>query len=311
MVNLFLLFFVIVVTESKVCRRSSDFEYGQWIPGAQNCGLLDKYSPNDNVTDFANWCWKPFGCESTKFSAKHFCKLMKGRTMLMVGDSLLYNMYVAFYNLLASEINVSPPTVSGNFGFYPGKDYGKVCNGNASIIYLRNDHWGIKNERTDKDINLNQLWKSGLPEVDILMMNKGHHVVPKEVSEKQFVDQTTEAVAYLKNYKLTERSGHHKNNNGIIFLVKYSPLKLTFLIGSSEVFMHHRNGTYHHRPISFYFLQTSPGHAFCLSLDSKPYTDLVSNVEQYNTIHQKYEVEKLSKFKHAKGMINLHFSWYT
>jgi hypothetical protein len=54
------------------------------------------------------------------------------------------------------------------------------------------------------------------------------------------------------------------------------------------------------RPISFYFLETSPGHAFCTSNDSQvPITDLVPDIVAYNKLSKKYENEKLSKFKSA------------
>jgi hypothetical protein len=187
----------------RTCTKSVDFEFGQWIPGAANCGLLDSYG-SSGLRDFANWCWKPYGCNATVFSAKDYCRLVNGKTMLMVGDSLLHNMYIAFYHLLSSEKNLNDMHAQWQWKKYPGKYSGKICNGNAYIVFIRNDHWQIKGEN---DHFTHNLWKTGLPEADIVFMNKGHHVVSTEVTEKEFFDQTKETIAFLKDYKLTERSG--------------------------------------------------------------------------------------------------------
>src|SRR5687767_6137383 len=101
---------VAVYSASKNCSEKSDlYKFGQWIPGAkEHCGLLDRYNASAHVMPYSDWCWKPHGCNVQKFSASNFCRVMKGKSLLIVGDSVCYQMYAALYKQIASEHNVSP-----------------------------------------------------------------------------------------------------------------------------------------------------------------------------------------------------------
>lgn len=246
---------------SVTCKSPDQFNYGQWIPGAENCGLLNKYKGATSVAQFSEWCWKPQGCEAVKFTAKGFCDLVAGKKILLIGDSLMYNMYEAFYHELESEGIQGP--LQGDQWFYAQWPIskGKICNGRSQLVFLRNDHWLISGEASDKHrikrpVNMN--WKGALPVVDIVIMNKGHHVRSTEVTVQQFKDQTTEAIQYIKNYMLNER-----------------PKDTT------------------KKQLSMYFLETSPGHALCKDSDTAITTPLL-NREQYYKMLAQYQHEKLS-----------------
>jgi hypothetical protein len=199
----FVSFLISSIAQNQFCSKSSDFNFGQWIHGAANCGLLDRYSEKNAVTEFADWCWKPNNCKAVSFSAKGFCEVLKGKTILLVGDSLLHNMYIALFNELATEVNLSPLHDQLAFSKYPGRSSSLFCNGSVSILYMRSDHLEVKNENSNR---FNSLWKIGLHEADILVINKGHHIVPAEVTEEKFEEQTLETIDFLKRHKLAERS---------------------------------------------------------------------------------------------------------
>ncbi|XP_039130835.1 protein ALTERED XYLOGLUCAN 4-like [Dioscorea cayenensis subsp. rotundata] len=52
---------------------------------SRNC---EKYGKDQ---DFLNWRWKPHGCDLPRFDAGEFLRMVKGKTMFFVGDSLARN----------------------------------------------------------------------------------------------------------------------------------------------------------------------------------------------------------------------------
>lgn len=232
----------IVGTISTKC-ESDHFKFGQWVPGAtKNCGVLDRYDQNATVLPFSDWCWKPVGCDPKKFYAQNFCNVMKNKSMLLVGDSLAHNLYETFIEELKREGEYSRP-----FGERDSRKYergqGKVCNGATAIIWARNDHLTVTDENENPHARevLNKIWKSVLPDMDVLLLSKGnykmffvgyciyyffeqgHHVTPHEISESLFIEQSLKTVEWLRDYQQKRQQD------------------------SSQ------------KPLSIYFMETSPG----------------------------------------------------
>ncbi|CAN0857408.1 Xyloglucan O-acetyltransferase 4 [Linum grandiflorum] len=68
------------------------------IPDSKNCfrhGRKDK--------DFLNWRWKPDHCVLHKFDPKAFFKIVRGKTMAFVGDSVARNHFESLLCLLSQE----------------------------------------------------------------------------------------------------------------------------------------------------------------------------------------------------------------
>ena len=93
---------------------AADYKYGQWIPGADKCGLKSQYKraleehcatpgTDPNTWHWANWCWKPMGCIREPFSVSSFCRKLNGRSILMVGDSIQHQFYDAIFMQLETE----------------------------------------------------------------------------------------------------------------------------------------------------------------------------------------------------------------
>lgn len=205
------------------------FSYGQWVPGAHLCGLDDNYTyartywGQPKPFPWSQWCWKPHGCTSQPFSKQSFCQALEGRDILFVGDSLLFEMYMAlFYQLNESMTYINPRTGTAKLldQWLPHiKDSGFICKNSASITFLRSDHLRISRE--DKPCmgciprRNNLMWKHLVNDVDILVMNKGHHATRTEVTEEQFQRDTIETVQFLKRnasqvaiFFVTTSTGH-------------------------------------------------------------------------------------------------------
>ena len=65
---------------------------------SRNC---EKYGEDQ---DFLNWRWQPHGCDLPRFDAGEFLRMVKGKTMFFVGDSLARNHVESLLCLLSQVI---------------------------------------------------------------------------------------------------------------------------------------------------------------------------------------------------------------
>jgi hypothetical protein len=77
------------------------------------------------------------------FSAEGFCKKLNGRSILLVGDSLLYSFYVA----MKAQIGAKHPylgqwTLRDVSSLEDPKNY-LLCDSGGSAYFVRNDHWQV------------------------------------------------------------------------------------------------------------------------------------------------------------------------
>ncbi|CAK9162830.1 unnamed protein product [Ilex paraguariensis] len=93
-------------------RENCDLFKGHWVPDMRgslytnfSCPTIPylrncfKYGRED--TDFLHWRWKPDGCELPRFDAKAFLKIVQGKTMAFIGDSLARNQIESLLCLLS------------------------------------------------------------------------------------------------------------------------------------------------------------------------------------------------------------------
>lgn len=109
-----------------VRRRQCNMFTGNWVPAAaaaaednsflpyytnaSNCVIDDrqnclKYGRPDR--DFLKWRWKPEGCELPRFDGAQFLKIVNGKSMAFVGDSLSRNQIESLVCMLASVRTIS------------------------------------------------------------------------------------------------------------------------------------------------------------------------------------------------------------
>ena len=256
-----------------------DFQYGRWINGSTNCGLKALYSHQKGPTnDWANYCWQPHKCIAPPFSIKEFCGKLKGKTVLFAGDSLLYQMF------LATIYQVENRTVEVIKQIQDSKDampLNKICDDTVSLSFMRSDRLTLELVDTPRDITkplcagqfiCNARWIGALPNIDILVLNKGHHL--REVSEEQFLQDSFTAAEYIGNYT---KSG-----------------------------LSNRKGR---QALQVYFVTTSPGHPFCSGHSEPnlyPYTSAngSSNLMNYEaTLNDpRYEMYYKHHFWHRYGV---------
>ncbi|XP_042025227.1 protein ALTERED XYLOGLUCAN 4-like [Salvia splendens] len=94
--------------------ETCDLFKGRWIPDADG-PLYTNYSCTTIPTlkncflhgrkdaDFLHWRWKPDKCELPRFSAQIFLRILRGKKMAFIGDSLARNQMESLLCLLSTE----------------------------------------------------------------------------------------------------------------------------------------------------------------------------------------------------------------
>ena len=191
---------------------AEDYRYGQWIPDAtKQCGLMSKYfhalhDPLQRAprhSDAGNWCWRPYQCQVQAFNITRFCEKLAGRRMLLVGDSIQHQFYVALFkqlNLRGSPIEqwyVNPLDKEDASG--------KICVGlgGGRLEYIRNDQMSVGRALTTRwnAIHLerpvtNRDWAAIAHNFDILVLNKGAHYLEESIS----TNMTVETAHFLQSF---------------------------------------------------------------------------------------------------------------
>ena len=184
-------------THHKYIRKCgmNDFQYGQWVQGTDLCGLRSDPIIEDGLS--SDYCWQPQNCTTEKFSKEKFCSYLKGRHILIVGDSLAKDFATTLIHMMDSILTHKRDKV---------RVHERICSGSSKVSFLRNDHLTVRREGSphhnegDAENNLN--WKSKLHQYDILVLHKGHHLTTLEGTDKSFKSESTETINYLKKYAL-------------------------------------------------------------------------------------------------------------
>lgn len=97
-------------------RKKCDLFTGEWVPNPdapyytnETCDKIHehqnciKYGRPDR--DFLKWRWKPDGCELPVFEPRGFLKLVRGKALAFVGDSVARNHMQSLICLLSRVID--------------------------------------------------------------------------------------------------------------------------------------------------------------------------------------------------------------
>lgn len=167
------------------------FKRGQWVHGASKCGLAAVYAnpirdsslvPNDTSISlpypFSDWCWQPHNCSPDIFNVDAFCRRLRGRRILVVGDSVQHEFYVALFHQLQARGN------HRNQHSLPHADdqNGLLCDGRGGgrLEFVRSDQIAVSekdvssistNTYTERRHIYNRDWKLLASDYSILLLN--------------------------------------------------------------------------------------------------------------------------------------------
>ncbi|XP_057737749.1 protein trichome birefringence-like 19 [Arachis stenosperma] len=212
-----------------------------WILDQQNC---IKFGRPD--TDFMHWRWKPDQCELPLFDADQFLKLVKGKKMVFVGDSVGKNQMWSLLCLLnhVSEAEDLSERYSSNpmyFKRYYFEDY------NFTLANLWSPYF-VKARDDDPDQHTynnimrlyldeaDEAWTNQVADFDIVIFSAGHwffrpllffennKLVGCNQCDKENVTDLTYYYGYRKAFRTAFKAiTNLKRYNGMTFLRTFSP----------------------------------------------------------------------------------------
>ncbi|GMN42455.1 hypothetical protein TIFTF001_011655 [Ficus carica] len=145
------------------------------IPNSKNCF---KYGRKD--TDFLNWRWKPNKCELPRFDAKAFLKMVRGKKMGFIGDSVARNHMESLLCLLSPEETPMDLHKDSKDRFrrwyFPRHDFTLMVSWTEFLLdrntRMINGTWfGIFDLHLDK---VDNGWSRFLPELDYAIISVGY-----------------------------------------------------------------------------------------------------------------------------------------
>ncbi|XP_027358951.1 protein trichome birefringence-like 19 [Abrus precatorius] len=179
-------------TEAKQCKIFS----GRWIPypegpyysnktchfitDTQNCIMFGR--PD---REYLHWRWKPDECELPLFNATQFLKLVSGKKMAFVGDSVARNQMQSLLCLLNHQVSqpedISPTNTSDSINFkrYFYADYNFTLGALWSPFLVRfsdADHNGNRSYDSIMKLYLDEVdeaWSSQVEHFDIVIISAG------------------------------------------------------------------------------------------------------------------------------------------
>ena len=195
------------------CDGATAGSKGQWLPNAEHrCGLRAHYDsialaegPSGRCSNaeqpWAKLCWKPSDCYLAPFSTASFCDLVARHALriLVVGDSVSYLFYQALVHQLDPKANIDDargPRGQWQEGGEPEKWWDPsgpfgICGGRGALIFRRNDQLLLESTDTFPE---RYDWVRYVADADVLILNKGAHVVPP----LQYEDEMRDTVEFLR-----------------------------------------------------------------------------------------------------------------
>ena len=182
---------------------------GRWLPRtAHACGLRTHYGSMGSgegpsgrcsaVTQpWAELCWRPDACRLEPFSAVGFCARVarEGLRILVVGDSISYLFYQALLHQMDPSARIDDARGPGGQWHAGGtprewwdpKAAGvggalSICGGRGSLLFRRNDQLTLDARDTFPE---RYDWARFVPGADVVILNKGAHVVPPAQYERE------------------------------------------------------------------------------------------------------------------------------
>ena len=150
-------------------------EIGTAIKGntPQHYGRCDKAMPNRTLYE-----WKPHGCTLERFDEPALCETMRGRSLLMVGDSTVFQLWLSFALLLGSHLGKNIKRAST-----VSEITASACGDSTRLAFVRNDLLLYSTsggdftsaKRCDGFMSIQNFVVRAARDADVVILGVGHH----------------------------------------------------------------------------------------------------------------------------------------
>ncbi|MED6112012.1 hypothetical protein PIB30_057767 [Stylosanthes scabra] len=210
-----------------------------FITDKQNCLLHGR--PN---REFLQWRWKPDECQLPLFDAKQFLKMVKGKSMAFVGDSIGRNQMESLICLLSTVARPEDNTVKHGLDrtyfrwwFYPDHNFTLALLWSPFLVKSSEGYYNdSSNFLLPENLYLHepdQAWVSKIEDFDIVIFSGGQwffrpltYIEHGQVVGCQKCQNNTDLDFY--GYRIAHRTAFRtilnlKGFKGMIFVVTHSP----------------------------------------------------------------------------------------
>lgn len=139
----------------------------------QNYGRCDRVQPNRSLYE-----WRPRSCSLERFNVPSLCEHLRGRSLLMVGDSTVFQLWLSFALLLGSQIGKNVKKAST-----VSEITASACGDQTRLIFVRNDLLLLTSssadfnsaKRCDGYLTINSFVARATRDADVVVLGVGHH----------------------------------------------------------------------------------------------------------------------------------------
>ncbi|KAF1862996.1 hypothetical protein Lal_00018840 [Lupinus albus] len=241
------------ITKIKPCNIFS----GEWVPyskepyynnetcpliiGQQNCmkfGRLDKV--------FLKWRWKPYECEIPLFDANLFLKIVKGKSMAFVGDSVgrnQMNSLLCLLNQVAHAEDISKRYTNNTTNiwrwFYADYNFTLVTLWSPFLVRANDSDLNGHSNKSLMNLyldNVDEAWASEIENFDFVIISAGQwffrplifyendQIAGCHKCEQKSIKDFSHYYGYKKAFRTTLRAIINlKGYKGVTFLRTFSP----------------------------------------------------------------------------------------
>ncbi|KAM7276999.1 hypothetical protein ACFE04_018865 [Oxalis oulophora] len=176
---------------NKTVKEECDIFEGRWVYDPQDNRYTESTCPfiNDQFTcqqngrqdfGYANWRWEATGCQIPRFDGKDMLERLRGKRVILVGDSINKNQFESLSCLLYSSVPAGQAEMASNGAQFRAKQYDFTLESYWSpfLIQLQQNYInGSKTLRLDTISDTAEKWKGA----DIIVFNSGHWWTHKRV----------------------------------------------------------------------------------------------------------------------------------
>ncbi|KAM7276437.1 hypothetical protein ACFE04_018303 [Oxalis oulophora] len=165
-------------------KEECDIFDGRWVYDPQENRYTESTCPfiNDQFTcqkngrqdnEYLNWRWEAKGCRIPRFDGKDMLERLRGKRLIIIGDSINKNQFESLSCLLHSSLPPDEAKAAAKYAHFRAKDYGFSLESYWSpfLIQLQENYVnGSKTLRLDTISDTAEKWKGA----DIMVFNSGH-----------------------------------------------------------------------------------------------------------------------------------------
>jgi len=172
----------------------------------QHYGRCDRAMPNRTLFE-----WQPHRCSLDRFDEQSACEALRGRSLLMVGDSTVFQLFLSFALLIGARLGKNIKRAST-----VSEITASACGDTTRMAFVRNDLLLYSSsggdfasaKRCDGFMSINAFVVRAARDADVLILGVGHHF-PGSLDMALAYHRAPSRIAQLRHHAFLPHSLNH------------------------------------------------------------------------------------------------------